>query len=150
MRIVHLSAEYFPEALVLWEASVRATHHFLPDGWIEKYRLKVLTEYFPMVEMYGVFNDSKELLGFSGVHNHNLEMLFVHPKQIGKGVGSALVKHAIQNLNVTKVDVNEQNKEALTFYLSQGFQVQSRSEFDAQGNPMPLLHLSLTKNKKID
>ncbi len=148
VRIAHLSIEHFPEALALWEASVSATHHFLPEGWIEEHRLKVLNEYFPMVQMYGLFNEDNELMGFSGVLNQNLEMLFVHPKQLGKGIGSTLVKHAIQKLEVNKVDVNEQNSEALTFYLNQGFQIQSRSEFDAQGNPFPLLHLSLMKNRK--
>jgi putative acetyltransferase len=145
MQLREISGEHYPEALNLWEVSVRATHDFLPDGWIEDHRTMVLEKYFPLVQMHGVFSDEEVLMGFSGVLNENLEMLFIHPDYSSKGIGSHLVKHAIRTLNVNKVDVNEQNRKALTFYLSQGFEIVSRSEFDAQGNPFPLLHLQLKK-----
>ena len=41
-----------------------------------------------------------------------------------------------------RVDVNEQNPEALGFYLANGFEVTGRSPLDGQGRPFPLLHLA--------
>jgi putative acetyltransferase len=52
------------------------------------------------------------------------------------------LQHAL-TLDVTEVDVNEQNPDAITFYLKYGFKIISRSETDSEGNPYPILHLKL-------
>jgi putative acetyltransferase len=135
----------FSVALKIWEDSVKATHHFLPYGWVEEHRQIVLEKYFPMVSMFGIYDQQASLLGFSGVSDGNLEMLFIHPFFFGKGLGTLLLEHAVNVTGLERVDVNEQNQKALTFYFSQGFEIVSRSEFDAQGNPYPLLHLQLKK-----
>lgn len=40
-----------------------------------------------------------------------------------------------------KVDVNEENPQALAFYLHMGFNIAGRSEVDGNGKPHPLLFL---------
>lgn len=80
-------------------------------------------------------------LGFAGVAEGNLEMLFVADR--GQGVSSALLNHATSSLGATKVDVNEQNPAACDFYLNRGFIQVGRSELDADGQPYPTLHLQL-------
>ena len=70
-------------------------------------------------------------------------MLFIDPSHIGKGVGKVLLQNAINELNVNKVDVNEQNQKAQDFYLHQGFEIIGRSELDASGKPYPILHMKL-------
>lgn len=54
-----------------------------------------------------------------------------------------LATHAINELGATKVDVNEQNEQALGFYQHIGFSVTGRSPVDGQGKPYPLLHMAL-------
>jgi putative acetyltransferase len=39
--------------------------------------------------------------------------------------------------------VNEQNPEAVGFYLHYGFAQTGRSPLDGEGRPFPLLHMSL-------
>jgi len=46
---------------------------------------------------------------------------------------------------VTKVDVNEQNGQAIGFYHHCGFKTIKRSELDALGKPHPTLHMQLEK-----
>ena len=75
----------------------------------------------------------------------NLEMLFIDPKYRGKGIGKSLLNYGIKNLNITKVDVNEQNEQAVGFYKHSGFEVIARSEVDASGKPYPILHMVLKK-----
>jgi putative acetyltransferase len=41
--------------------------------------------------------------------------------------------------------VNEQNEQALGFYLHAGFSVVHRSEKDALGMPYPILHMKILK-----
>ena len=70
-------------------------------------------------------------------------MLFIHNDFRRKGVGKTLLDFSIQELDVKSVDVNEQNKQAVDFYLMQGFNVVSRSEKDEEGKYYPILHMSL-------
>jgi capsular polysaccharide biosynthesis protein len=44
-------------------------------------------------------------------------------------------------LHSLRVDVNEQNPEAVRFYEANGFHVIRRSPVDDGGRPFPLLHL---------
>ena len=88
-------------------------------------------------------DEQGRILGFCGVSGDKLEMLFVAPDFLGKGIGKLLLQHAIHVMGIRFVDVNEQNPSAVGFYLYQGFRVDSRDELDEQGNPYPILHLSL-------
>lgn len=72
-------------------------------------------------------------------------MLFVHPDYRGKQVGKKLLTYSIEKMNVIKVDVNEQNDQAVGFYKRFGFETISRSELDATGKPYPVLHMELAK-----
>ncbi|GAA1824466.1 GNAT family N-acetyltransferase [Nesterenkonia flava] len=70
-------------------------------------------------------------------------MLFVHEQARGQGLGTALTDYVIKHHAVSEVDVNEQNPQAVGFYLSRGFQQVGRSEMDGSDLPYPLLHLRL-------
>jgi putative acetyltransferase len=68
--------------------------------------------------------------------------LFVDPVFHGRGVGTALLDHALAiELGVT-VDANEQASNALPFYLARGFRIVGRSQSDGEGRPYPLVHLA--------
>ena len=54
-----------------------------------------------------------------------------------------LVNYAIHQCGVNKVDVNEQNGQAVGFYQHMGFVTVSRSELDALGKPYPILSMQL-------
>lgn len=134
----------YDELIEVWERSVRATHHFLAEADINELRPLILEHYFDAVELRCVRREGR-ILGFSGVADGVLEMLFVAPESRGTGVGRALCGHAVERQNVTRVDVNEQNPQALGFYEHMGFTVTGRSARDGQGRPFPLLHLELAR-----
>lgn len=135
----------YPEVVNVWEASVRATHHFLKEEDIEYFKPLILNTYLDAVELRCIRNSENKIVGFLGVAEQNLEMLFIHPEYRGKRIGKALLNYAITKLNVIKVDVNEQNEQAVGFYMYCGFEVMSRSELDASGKPYPTLHMELHK-----
>lgn len=136
-----------PVLLQIWEASVRATHHFLDKGDIEIFK-KIIeeTQAFNHVQLVCARNEGQDILGFMGISEEKLEMLFVHDAAFGKGIGKMLLLHAIENLHVTQVDVNEQNEQALKFYEHFGFTVRARSDRDGSGKPYPILHMQLATN----
>ncbi|MBT1705296.1 GNAT family N-acetyltransferase [Chryseosolibacter indicus] len=141
--ITTVKADEFNELIEVWEASVRATHDFLSEENIMYFKPLILNQYFYLVQLSAFRNQEGRIIGFAGVGEDKLEMLFIHPDCRGKGVGKHLLQHAIQNMNVRKVDVNEQNVQATAFYTHMGFKIIGRSETDGLGKPFPLLHLEL-------
>lgn len=136
-------ASEYPRLIELWESSVRATHHFLKEEDFLYYKTQLGTQYLYLVQLSCLRDGTGKILGFSGVAGDSLEMLFIAAGERGKGIGKQLLHHAIHELGVQKVDVNEDNEQALGFYRGQGFGVVSRSDLDGAGKPYPILHMEL-------
>ena len=132
-----------PQLLNIWLRSVRATHHFLQESDIEALLPQLRDIYLPAVELWVAVNTEDNPTGFIGLNENHVEMLFIEPDLRGKGIGRALLNHARSSRNQMSVDVNEQNPEAVGFYLHYGFVQTARSPLDGEGRPFPLLHLSL-------
>ena len=135
MKIENILKRDHLELIEIWEASVRATHDFLQESDIIRLKPLILEHYFDAVDLTCVKNNAAVILGFCGVHNGNIEMLFVSPECRGAGVGKLLTENAIKNQQAIKVVVNEQNSQALGFYKHLGFKVIGRSPLDGQGKP---------------
>ncbi|MCK8520459.1 GNAT family N-acetyltransferase [Aquimarina sp. D1M17] len=144
-KIDKVSKTEYPELLNVWESSVRATHHFLKEEDIEYFKPLILNTYFDAVELRCIKNNDEKIVGFLGVAEQNLEMLFIDPEYRGQKIGKALLDYSINFLEVNKVDVNEQNEQAVGFYKHCGFEVISRSALDSTGKPYPILHMELKK-----
>ena len=132
----------------IWEDSVRATHDFLPDSYIDMLKNLVLTRYLDAVMLICTKDSCQRITGFAGVAAGKIEMLFIDPEHRGQGLGKKLLNYAMQHLNADELDVNEQNPQALGFYFKQGFEVIGRSEVDGMGQPYPLLHMRLRQNQQ--
>lgn len=143
MNIVIVEKSDHLKLLEIWEASVRATHDFLAEDDLQELKPLILEQYFEAVDLRCAKNGNGEILGFCGVHDGNIEMLFISPDARAKGIGSMLATHAIKEQGASRVDVNEQNDQALGFYKHIGFSVKGRSPVDGQGKPYPLLHMAL-------
>ncbi|MCO7553582.1 GNAT family N-acetyltransferase [Metapseudomonas otitidis] len=127
----------------IWEAAVRATHHFLGEDDIDFFRPLVRDTYLDCVRLTAARDAAGQLHGFVGTAEGKVEMLFVDPACHGQGLGRRLMQHAIDVDGARAVDVNEQNPQAVGFYHHLGFQLEQRSELDGSGRPFPILHLRL-------
>ncbi|QGY40124.1 acetyltransferase [Pseudodesulfovibrio cashew] len=146
MQILPASKNDYPEILDVWEASVRATHDFLTEEAILYFKPLILNTFLDAVELLCARDERGAILGFMGVAEESIEMLFIAPDSRGTGIGKALLSYGIEELKATRVDVNEQNPQALEFYEHMGFEVVGRSERDGMGKPYPLLHMKLRDN----
>ncbi|NEZ58796.1 GNAT family N-acetyltransferase [Adonisia turfae] len=73
--------------------------------------------------------------GFVAYTNEELTWLYVDPKFYRKGVGRALVQHAVANSAPTMaIELLEGNTPALELYLAEGFKVIKRIEGQLVGN----------------
>jgi len=144
-KIDNIEKEEYKSVVELWESSVRATHHFLKEEDIEYFKPLILNTYLDAVELRCIRNNGEKIVGFLGVADQNLEMLFIHPEYRGKRIGKTLLDYSINQLDITKVDVNEQNEQAVGFYKYYGFETIKRSELDSSGKTYPTLHMELKK-----
>ena len=143
MQISGAGPQDYNELISLWESSVRATHFFLVENDILRLRDLIRDQYFDAVDLFCIRDENGSIIGFIGIAKQRIEMLFVAPNVMGKGIGRALVDYVLTTHEVNEVDVNEQNPQAVGFYQRMGFGVFDRSETDGEGNPFPILHLRL-------
>ncbi|CAM8680320.1 acetyltransferase [Leclercia sp. M-A074-M] len=141
MKIESAFPSQFDRLVAIWESSVRATHHFLQESDIATLRPLLLNAYLPNLTVVIARDETGVIHGFLGVDENRIEMLFVDDASRGKGVGTLLLRHAIEHFGANEVDVNEQNPQGVGFYRYMGFEQVGRTERDGQGNPFPLLHM---------
>ena len=89
------------EALTaVWEHSVRATHHFLSESEILRIRAYVPQAVGGVAQLVAAENQAGEPVGFMGVENGRLEMLFLAPEARGCGLGERLLRCGIEQYGV--------------------------------------------------
>ncbi|UTL93178.1 acetyltransferase [Pseudomonas fluorescens] len=132
-----------PRLLDIWLSAVRATHHFLQASDIDALLPQLRDVYLHAVELWVAVDTEDQPLGFIGLNQHHVEMLFVDPDRHGQGIGRALLDFCRKPRGTLSVDVNEQNPQAVGFYLHYGFVQTGRSPLDGEGRPFPLLHMAL-------
>ena len=139
--IERVNAEDYPQVVEVWERSVRATHHFLTENDITEIRPLVQGELENLANVFCIRDQDGSVAGFVGFDQGKLEALFVDPSWHRAGIGRRLCDYALKVGDATLVDVNEDNQQAIDFYLHIGFTVEGRSAVDSGGRPFPLLHL---------
>lgn len=137
----HLSDDVLDELTDVWEEAVRSSHHFLAEEDIAFFRPLVRNEYLGAVRLFVIHGADGRIAAFMGLSNEMIEMLFVRPGEQGQGYGKAFVNFATRVCHIDKVDVNEQNPQALGFYRRMGYRVTGRDALDTTGKPFPILHL---------
>lgn len=144
VEVANRTPDLINRLLEVWEGSVRATHLFLSDA-----EIKSIKEYVPqalngIAHLMIAEDDTNYPVAFMGIEDGTLEMLFISPEERGKGLGKRLIQYGIENYAVELLAVNEQNPQAKRFYEHMGFHVYKRTDLDEQGNPYPLLYMSLS------
>ncbi len=133
-----------PALVAIWEESVRATHPFVAEDDVLFFKeLIVRDRVFERMPVHVLRAADGTIAGFMAANDGMLDMLFLVPAHIGKGGGRLLMDYGLNHLGVNRVDVNEQNPDALAFYRHFGFEVVSRSAVDGFGKPYPILHMAL-------
>lgn len=126
---------------IIWQKSVEATHLFLSPQDIKDILPQVVIGLKQIPILLVSFTDDDAPIGFAGIADDKLEMLFLSPDYFQQGIGYKMISSAIQDYQIKYVDVNKQNPKALKFYLRQGFTIFKHSPVDSDNRPFPILHL---------
>lgn len=129
------------QLLNVWESSVIATHTFLQEKDIKNIKKYVPNLLQSVSHLIIAVNEKNLPIAFMGVEEKKLEMLFIIPGEMGKGLGKKLINYGIKNYSINELTVNEQNVQAKGFYEHIGFKVYKRTDNDEQGNSLPLLYM---------
>lgn len=151
MKIVEIKERnpaLIQKLLDVWESSVRATHLFLSENEIVQIKQYVPQALRNIPHLLIAVDETDTPLGFMGIADQMLEMLFISADERGKGIGKQLLELGIKQYSIEKLAVNEQNPAAKGFYEHMGFETYKRTELDEQGNPYPLLYMRRTQNFK--
>lgn len=70
--------------LNIWKSSVRASHHFLTEDDIIRLTPQA-EDALRGIEILWVMEDRQRPVGFMGMQNRKIEMLFLHPDCFRKG-----------------------------------------------------------------
>lgn len=129
--------------LKIWKESVKASHLFLTETDISAL-VPYVEDTISRIETLIVAYRDGNPVAFTGIEARKIEMLFASPPSHGQGFGKRLVGLATGLFHADSVDVNEQNPKAKGFYEHLGFQVFRRNGLDGQGNPFPILEMTLS------
>jgi putative acetyltransferase len=129
-----------PRALEIWRAAVDATHGFLSAKDRAGIDRMVAEQFLPNVPLWLAVDGTDRPQGFLVMDGEMIDALFVDPAVQGRGIGTALVDHALSLAPNALVDASEQASNAVPFYESRGFVRTGRAETDPQGRPYPVIH----------
>ena len=124
---------YLQRIVQLWQANVKVTHTFLTKEEIQNIKQYVPQAVEHEPHLCIALSEKGELLGFIGVADQRLEMLFIQVNARGQGIGKQLLRYAIKNFDVKELTVNEQNPQAIGFYEHLGFVTYKRTDLDEGG-----------------
>lgn len=127
----------------VWKTSVKETHLFLSDEEINNIQKYIPQALIGIPHLIIAENENGEPVAFMGIDGQKLEMLFIAPKERGRGLGKKLLEYGIKEYGINELGVNEQNPKAKGFYEHMGFKVYKRTETDEQGMPYPILYMRL-------
>ena len=150
MRILEVTERtplLLEQLIKVWESAVKETHLFLSDSEIDSIKKYIPQALIEIPHLIIAENERESPVAFMGLDKQKVEMLFVSPKERGRGLGKKLIRHAIENYSICELAVNEQNPLARGFYEHIGFRVYKRTDNDEQGNPYPLLYMKLELDK---
>jgi putative acetyltransferase len=125
----------------IWRGSVEATHDFLNDA--DRAEIdSAACAYLATAELWVLVDETDRPMAFSAVTGSNMDALFVAAEARGRGLGRRMVQHALSLSSGLSTQVNEQNLQAVGFYLKMGFKPVGRDECDDDGRPYPIIQLA--------
>jgi len=129
-----------PRLLSIWRAASEIGHPFFSKDQLDAQQKLVGEIYLPKAENWVAQYDDKPV-GFIGLVDNFVGGLFVAPEAQGRGIGRALIAHALERNNSLELDVYALNESAIGFYHRLGFIEVERRQTDDNDLPLEVIKL---------
>jgi len=126
----------------IWLDASLSAHAFISEERLREQQILIETTYLPNSETW-VACQSWEPIGFISLVDSFIGGLFVAPHYQGQGIGRFLVTHAMALKEELRLEVYLDNRRALAFYQTLGFEELSRRAMDDDGLPFETVQLRL-------
>ena len=89
-QIRNIDLKEFLKVVMLWGSSVKATYKFLKEEYILYFKPLILNQYLRAITLKKARDPYNKIIGFLGISDDTIEMLFITPKYFGQGIGATL------------------------------------------------------------
>ncbi len=108
----------------IWLHGNEEAHDFIPkEYWRSNY--EQVSRQLPEAGA-SVYESNGEIQGFLGITDGYIAGIFVDSRYRSRGIGRQLLVYAKQRHDTLTLSVYERNKRAISFYLREGFSIQSQ------------------------
>lgn len=121
-----------PALLDAWEAASRRAHPFLSEDFLAQERVNIGERWIPASATTVAVVDGA-VVGFMSLVGDEVGGIFVHPDHQEKGIGRALMDHAVAVRGAVELEVFERNTAGRAFYQRYGFREIGRVAHDDTG-----------------
>ena len=133
IRPYHAATDLKPLSTIWLDAS-RIAHAFIGIERLLEQQHLIEEQYLPNAQT-SVACLSGKPVGFISLLDTFIGGIFVSPHHQGKGIGRALIAHALAEKGELTLEVYAENGQAMRFYQGLGFVELSRREVDDSGLP---------------
>ena len=117
----------------IWLDTNIQAHYFISSGYWRANCDRV-RKMIPHAEIFVYEDDrAKQIYGFIGLNDNQIEGIFVKETMQSKGIGKQLLDYVKEVKTTLKLNVYQKNKKAMHFYLREKFIVQSENVDDNTG-----------------
>ncbi|MBX2854633.1 MAG: GNAT family N-acetyltransferase [Rhodobacteraceae bacterium] len=118
--------------VAIWRAASQLAHPFLTDAFLSQEAANLRALYLPNAETWLSEEDGAPV-GFIALIGDEIGGFFLAPAYHGRGLGKALVDHAVALKGALRVEVFERNQIGRSFYQRYGFRETGRYRHDGSG-----------------
>ena len=115
----------------IWLDTNIKTHYFISAQYW-KSNFELVKELLLQATVY-VYEDKQEIQGFIGLSNEYIEGIFVSAEMQSQGIGKILLNYVKGKRNKLILNVYQKNTRAISFYQSEGFEMQYSGLDEATG-----------------
>jgi len=139
-------SEDLEDVVTVWAAASAVAHPFLSAEFLALERHNIANVYLPDAETW-VWEPEGQVVGFVSLLGNEVGALFVDPKFHRRGIGRALMDHALELRRELEVEVFTENVIGRAFYARYGFELMQRKVHDQTG--LELMRLRLEANTPV-
>lgn len=125
----------WPVLLNIFDKSLRSVAQYEPhleEDYAKLYQC-LMNHSFPLYDVY-VYVVHDNIIGFICYYEHKIEMLYVLPEHMNKGIGTKLLQYILDNYKETlEIGVAKENPVSLHLYSKHGFVIAREEEYDVSG-----------------
>lgn len=125
----------WPKLLSVFDESLRSIKEYeehSEEDYAKLYQC-LMNHSFPLYDIYTYVVDN-EILGFICYYEHKIEMLYVLPQHMNKGIGSTLLQYVLDNYKETlEIGVSKDNPVSMHIYKKHGFVITRDEDYDVSG-----------------